>query len=253
MRANSKPPPVCSWCTARPVACASPRPGARSSTRDRFGEIERSFAGVNDLAALPSGLLRVTAPVALGRQQILRLIPAFLARYPAVRLELELSDRVASLAREGFDLAIRHASEVPETHGAWTLCETRSMLVATRGYLGRRGTPTVPAELAAHDCLFYLRSGNAPTWSFEQTRGRKLRHSVPVQGSFAANNNEALREAALGGVGIAMVPDFSTKAEMGNGKLVHVLPDWQPVGAFGSTCMPSGRTAPTCRARCGPS
>ena len=60
-----------------------------------------------------------------------------------MRLQLELSDRLSSLATEGFDLAIRHAASVPDTHVAWQLCATRSLLVASRAYLRRRGAPEV--------------------------------------------------------------------------------------------------------------
>jgi len=203
------------------------------ATRASFDEIERSFSGVKDLAAAPRGVVRVTAPVALGRQQIVPLVPAFLRQFPEVRIELELSDRLSSLAQEGFDLAIRHVAAVPDTHVAWTLCPTRSLLVATRGYLRRRGVPAEPADLAGHDCLYYLRSGDNPTWSFEPEKGKGGRIGVPVKGVFAANNSEALREAALGGAGIALLPDFSAHRDVLGGKLVVVLPEWRPVGAFG--------------------
>jgi len=203
------------------------------STRAAFDEIERSFSGVKDLAAAPRGVLRVTAPVALGRQQIVPLIPAFLKLYPEVRVELELSDRLVSLAQEGFDLAIRHVAVVPDTHVAWTLCETRSLLVASRAYLRRRGVPQAPADLTDHDCLHYLRGGDTPTWSFEPAKGRGGRVAVAVKGAFAANNSEALREMALAGAGIALVPDFSAHRDVAAGRLVEVLPAWRPVGAFG--------------------
>jgi DNA-binding transcriptional LysR family regulator len=203
------------------------------ATRASFAEIERSFSGIRDLAEAPHGLLRVTAPVALGRQQIVPLIPAFLRQFPAVRIELDLSDRLSSLAQEGFDVAIRHVSSVPDTHVAWKLCETRSVLVAVRSYLRRQGTPTTPADLVQHNCLHYLRGSDAPAWSFEPVKGRGGRVSVAVKGSFAANNSEALREAALGGVGVALLPDFSAHKDIAAGKFVPVLPEWRSVGAFG--------------------
>ncbi|MDE1950930.1 MAG: LysR family transcriptional regulator [Burkholderiales bacterium] len=203
------------------------------ATRASFAEIERSFAGIRDLAQAPQGLLRVTAPVALGRQQIVPLLPAFLRQFPGIRIELEVSDRLASLAQEGFDLAIRHVSSVPDTHVAWKLCETRTVLVAVRSYLRRRGLPAAPADLAGHNCLHYLRSGDTPVWSFEPARGKGARLSIAVQGSFAANNSELLREAALGGVGIALLPDFSAKKEIEAGRFVPILPGWRSVGAFG--------------------
>lgn len=203
------------------------------STRDAFAQIERSFAGVRDLAQEPSGSLRVTAPVALGRQHIVPRMPSFLARHPAVRIELELSDRLSSLAQEGFDLAVRHVEAVPDTHVAWTLCTTEAVLVASKTYLRARGTPESPHALSRHNCLHYMRGAAAPTWSFEKARGKAERLSVPIAGTFTANNSETLRDLATAGVGIALLPDFSAAEAIEDGRLVRVLPAWRSVGAFG--------------------
>jgi DNA-binding transcriptional LysR family regulator len=203
------------------------------TTRGAFEAIGTAFAGIRDLAATPRGLLRVTAPVALARQQLLPCLPAFLRAHPEVRIELDLSDRLASLAQEGFDLAIRHTATPPETHVAWRLCGTQSVLVASRAYLRRRGAPAEPADLAGHDCLHYLRPGEAPAWQLvRQGGGAPAKLTVPVAGCLAANNSEALREAALGGLGIALLPDFSAQAALRAGRLVPVLPGWQPQGSF---------------------
>lgn len=203
------------------------------TTRAAYDHIEHSFAGVRDLAQAPSGLVRVTAPVALGRQQLGPRTAAFLRDYPGVRIELELSDRLSSLSREGFDLAIRHSDAAPDTHVAWTLCPSSAVLVATRAYLRAHGTPATPEDLKAHACLTYLRRGVSPTWSFEPLAGTGERLGVAIGGAFSANNSEVLRDAALAGLGIALLPDFSAQADLAKGKLVQVLPDWRPVGAFG--------------------
>ena len=203
-------------------------------TRAAFEQISQSFAQVRDLAGAPQGLLRVTAPVALARQQIVPLLPDFLRQYPQVRIELNLSDRLSSLATEGFDLAIRHTAHPPDTHVAVALCATRSVLVASKAYLRRAGTPQQPADLAEHNCLHYPRPQERPAWTFEpQGRtGTRERVTVQVAGSLAANNSEALRDAALAGLGIALLPDFSAQAALQAGKLVEVLPGWVPVGSF---------------------
>ena len=205
------------------------------ATRAAFAQIEQGFAGVQDLVGEPHGVLRVSAPVALGRQQIVPRLAGFLRAYPQVRVELELSDRLVAMAQEGFDVALRHTAEPPDTHVAWPLCATRSWLVASRAYLRRAGAPATPQDLSAHDCLHYLRPGETPTWSFEpELRSAKGgRVSVAVRGVFAANNSEALREAAHAGLGIALLPDFSAQAAVQAGKLQLVLPQWKPVGAFG--------------------
>ena len=212
------------------------------ATRGAFAQIEQGFAGVQDLVGEPHGVLRVSAPVALGRQQIVPRLAGFLRAYPQVRVELELSDRLVAMTQEGFDVALRHTAAPPDTHVAWPLCTTRSWLVASRAYLRRAGAPAAPRDLAAHDCLHYLRPGDTPTWSFEPdaaaARSGKaadigVRVSVGVRGVFAANNSEALRDAAIAGLGIALLPDFSAQAAVHAGKLQLVLPQWKPVGAFG--------------------
>jgi molybdate transport repressor ModE-like protein len=206
-------------------------------TAEPLALITRSLAGVRDLAGQPRGLVRLSAPVALGRQHVGPLLEGFFARYPQVRVELDLSDRLVNLAHEGFDLAVRHTSAPPENHVAWKLCDSRTVLVATAGYLRRRGTPSHPSELAAHDCLAYLRSG-PPAWGFErQERARGAREpervSVTVQGPLRANNSELLRDAVLAGLGIAQLPDFSAAAALRAGRLREVLAGWRPVGFFG--------------------
>lgn len=203
-------------------------------TRGAFERIAQSFAGIRDLAGHPRGLLRVTAPVALGRQFVAPSLPAFLQKYPEVRLELDLGDRFANLAQEGFDLAIRHTQAPPETHVAWQLCPSRSLLVASADYLKRQGRPAHPSELAGHACLLYLRDGGGAAWSFERGSGRRAeRVVVPVDGPLRANNSEVLREAVLGGLGIALLPDFSAAGHLAPRQLVAVLPEWKPLGFFG--------------------
>ena len=201
-------------------------------TQMQFEHIAQRFAEVRDLAGAPRGLLRVTAPVALARQQLVPRLADFLRAYPEVRLELDMSDRLTSMTTEGFDLAIRHTAAPPDTHVAWTLCATHSVLVATRSYLRRHGEPQSPQELLTHNCLHYPRAHDAPVWTFEARSGATDRVAVPVSGTFSANNSEALRDAALSGLGIALLPDFTAQTSLRSGKLVQVLPQWKPVGAF---------------------
>lgn len=210
-------------------------------TRGLFDEIGRSFAGVRDLAAAPRGLVRVTAPVAFGRQHLVPRLPEFLRAHPEVRVELDLSDRLRSLALEGFDLAIRHTNSPPDTHVAQKLADTRAVLVASRAYLRRRGAPQAPQDLQGHACLHYPRAEGAPTWSFAPVAHKAARGesreadplTVAVTGPLAVNNSECLRDAAVAGVGIALLPDFSAQSALASDRLVEVLPGWRSVGAFG--------------------
>ncbi|MBA3595853.1 MAG: LysR family transcriptional regulator [Methylibium sp.] len=204
-----------------------------------FTQIEQGLAAVRDLALQPRGLLRVSAPVALGRQQVAPQLEPFLRAWPGIRVDLALEDRVVNLAHEGFDLGVRHTSTPPDSHVAWKLCASRTLLVATPAYLRRRGVPEHPGDLAAHDCVAYLRPGPA-VWPFERlpVRGSRAaaepeRVRVTVSGALRVNNSEVLRDAVLAGLGIGLLPDFSAAAALKAGRLRELLPLWRPIGFFG--------------------
>ena len=201
-------------------------------TTPAFARIAQSVGDAHELAAAPRGLVRVTAPVALGRQHVAPHVLSFLRRYPDIRVELDLADRLVNLPQEGFDLAIRHVAAPPDNAVAWKLCATRARLVASRGYVRRRGLPLHPEALAEHDCLTYLRPG-AAVWMFERAGEPPERVRVTVQGPLRANTSEVLREALLAGLGLALVPDFSIASAARANRLLTVLPDWRPVGFFG--------------------
>lgn len=206
-------------------------------TREAFAQIAGSFAQVRDLADAPRGSLRVTAPVALARQHLVPHLPEFLDKYPDIQLELDLSDQLRPLSQDGLDLAIRHTSTPPDNHVAWALCTTHSVLVASQAYLERHGpAPGAPEDLRQHRCLHYPRGHEAAAWTLQRLgRGARASTTVPVSGPLVANNSEALRDAAIAGLGIALVPDFSAQAALASGQLVQVLPQWRPMGAFSPT------------------
>lgn len=213
-----------------------------ATTRSAYAQIERGFTEVRELGEAPRGLVRLTAPVALGRQHLLPRLAGFLREHPGLRLELDLSDRLVSLAREGYDLAIRHAAQPPEDHVAWTLCESEAVLAASPAYLRRAGVPAHPRELARHACLGYWRPGQPPAWTFEPRelapeQAAAGRCEVAVRGPLAVNNSELLREAALEGLGLALLPDFSAQAALRRGRLRAVLPGWRAVGPFGGRIL----------------
>ena len=213
-----------------------------SSMQPAFDRISESYSAARDMVGTPRGLVRLTAPVALGRQHLAPHIATFLKCFPDIQIELELTDRFVNLASEGFDLAVRHTSAPPETHVAWVLCDTRSVLVASPDYLQRRGVPTHPSELTAHDCLLYL-GDHAGSWTFvraaRNTKSKRKpaeRIGVNIAGSLKANNSELLRDALLAGLGIGLLPDFSMptgKKQPRSAALVQVLPGWQVQGFFG--------------------
>ncbi|WP_312934341.1 LysR family transcriptional regulator [Pseudomonas sp.] len=205
--------------------------------REAYARIEASFVTARDTATTLSGSLRITAPVAFARQQLIPRLTGFLSRYPHVRVQVDVSDTLSSLTAEGYDLAVRHSFQIPDTHVAWTLCDTASLLVATPDYLQRRGEPRQPEHLSEHNCLYYPRSAEKPAWTLQRERADgdpTARVTVPISGNLATNNSEALRDAALQDLGIALLPDFSAQAALRDGRLRRVLPDWNVVGAFAS-------------------
>ncbi|WP_454743857.1 LysR substrate-binding domain-containing protein [Cupriavidus necator] len=207
------------------------------STRGAFEQIASGFAGIQELVGVPRGLLRVTAPVAFSRQQLVPRLSEFLQRYPEIKLELDMSDRLRALAQEGFDLAVRHTMAPPETHVAWTLSRTRTILVASHKYIKAKGIPNSPVDLVEHQCLHYPRTHGISTWTFVPAEGKRTAHTdpvtVPVAGPLGVNNSEALRDAAIAGLGIALLPDFSAQTALEKRQLIEVLPEWKSMGAFG--------------------
>lgn len=217
--------------TTRSVRLTSAGEKLVEELREPFARIEQSFFSVRDTAGPVRGLVRITAPVAFARQQLVPIIGEFLRDYPQVRLQLDVTDRIVSLSSEGFDLAIRHSDTLPETHVALPLCDTQTVLVASPAYLNEQGIPNTPQDLVQHNCLYYPRSVESPRWRFATAAdGEEVQ--VRIQGSFATNNSESIRDAALQGLGIAMLPDFSAREALAAGSLQQVLSEWQPVEAF---------------------
>jgi len=196
-----------------------------------FARITSSFHAAHDLTGTPRGTLRITAPVALGRQHLSPSLGAFLLRYPEVRLELELTDRLVNLGHEGFDLAIRHVRHIPDDYVAWELARSESVLVASEDYLARRGRPVHPSDLGAHDCVLYR--GSPRSLGFQRRDGQGEAVYVDVRASFTANNSEVLREVVLSGAGLGLLPDFSLTGQDGQ-HLERLLPEWDAQGYFGS-------------------
>lgn len=218
--------------TTRSVRLTSAGEKLVEELRGPFAQIAQSFFSVRDAAGPLRGVVRITAPVAFARQQLLSHITAFLLEYPQVRIQLEVSDRLVSLSSEGFDLAIRHGEQIPETHVAQRLCDTATVLVASPAYLKRYGTPQTPAELAQHQCLYYPRGMESPRWRFVAQQQPLEKVEITVSGPFATNNSETIRDAAIQGLGIALLPDFSAQSALEEQQLTQLLPGWQPVDAF---------------------
>lgn len=183
-------------------------------------EAQEAEAAVTFLNETPRGLLRVTAPVTVGSQQLVHAISGFMARYPEVQVELDVSDRPVDLAEEGYDLAIRLTRNPPPLLAARRLTATQRVVCASPAYWDRQGRPRMPADLEQHDCLVYQPAPNFSQWYFEGPEGSE---TVSVQGRFKVNNTTAMLEAAVGGLGVTMLTSFIVERAIATGTLEPVL------------------------------
>jgi DNA-binding transcriptional LysR family regulator len=173
----------------------------------------------------PSGLLRLGTPVAFGRLHVVPLIPKFLERHPNVNVELVMNDGFVDLVGEGLDLAVRVGNLEDPSLIARPIGVTRRVTVAARSYLDQRGIPSTPADLAQHDCVVYTRLSTGQRWHFEGSEGPA---QVDVRGRFSADNSEAVREAVIGGAGIAVLPVWLFKDEIDRGLVQLILEQFEP-------------------------
>ena len=196
-----------------------------------LAEAEAAELAVSRLYAEPRGVLKVTVPAAFGHLHIAPGIPDFIARHPEVSVQIVMTDRTVDLAEEGFDVAIRMTREQTPNIVARQLAPVRWAVCATLEYLKRHGTPHVPRDLARHNCLFYSSLEASSEWRFTGSAGDT---AVRVAGNFTVNNSEALREAVLKGLGIALLPTFTVGADLRGKRLQQVLGDYRAHGTFGN-------------------
>lgn len=183
-------------------------------------EAREAEAAVTDLSTDPRGLLRITAPVTFGSHQIARALPGFLAQYPEIRVEMDLSDRQVDLAEDAYDLAIRITQQPQPYLAARHLASTRRIPCAAPGYWHTHGRPAVPADLVNHNCIVYRPNPSFNQWFFVGPEGPE---TIPVTGSFSVNNTEAMLQAAIGGLGVIMLTSFTVDRAIAAGLLEPVL------------------------------
>jgi LysR family transcriptional regulator, regulator for bpeEF and oprC len=168
----------------------------------------------------PSGLLRVACPTALAHAYIMPLVPAFLARHPDLRLDLQISDRYVELVDEGAELAIRIGHLSDSALRARLVGRFKRICVAETGYLDKHGAPETPGALADHDCIVYALLSTGATWRFAGAE-------VAVSGRLRLNSPLAVREAVEAGLGIALGPSWLFKEGLESGRLRRVLTDYE--------------------------
>ena len=188
-------------------------------------ELDLAKLAVGQYHSEVRGLLRVSASVAFGTLHIAAAIPEFLARHPAVRIDMVIGDRFVDLADEGFDVAIRIAKEPAPNLVARKLAVVNRKICATPGYFERHGIPKRPEDLEKHNCLTYTHINPQDSWKLVGPSGDI---TVPISGNLRLNDDEALSAAVLGGLGVALLPTFIVGKDLQAGSLQAVLSDYVP-------------------------
>ncbi|WP_236660044.1 LysR family transcriptional regulator [Sphingopyxis jiangsuensis] len=185
--------------------------------------IEDAEASVAQQGGKPKGLLRLTVPDAFGRLVVLPLLKQFLADWPDIQVEISFSDRVADLFEEGFDLAVRIGVTSSDTRlVSRVVAKYRALLCAAPSYLEHRGNPKSIDELSRHDCLFFSSRARKQSWRLRDASTAWAK--VHGQSRLRLDSGEAIRDAALAGLGIGLLPEFLVAADLEAGRLHHVLP-----------------------------
>ncbi|WP_299866851.1 LysR family transcriptional regulator [uncultured Hoeflea sp.] len=183
--------------------------------------IEEAEAFVSRRSALARGVLKVSAPTSFGRMHIAPHINAFMLANPDLGVNLILHDEFVDIVGDGYDLAIRIAELSDSSLVARKLAPVRRILTAAPAYLERHGVPRDFDDLANHICLA---PHNNDSWKLDGPDGQMVhRPSGPLQ----TNSSEVVREAVIGGVGIALRSTWDIGAELADGRLVQVLPDYE--------------------------
>lgn len=211
--------------TTRQVSLSEEGQAYLERARRIIEDIEEADRAISSLKSEPRGTLRVNCALVYGLRHIAPLLPALAERYPDLAVDLTFNDRFVDLVEEGYDVAIRIGVLPDSSLIARRLGETRLLLVASPGYLARHGHPDHPRALAGHRCLLYRGRGGASEWRLSRSDGSE--HVARISGPLVTNNGEALRMAAMAGLGIARLPDFLFADEFQNGALIEILPEWR--------------------------
>jgi DNA-binding transcriptional LysR family regulator len=190
-------------------------------------ELALADSTVNRLHQEPRGTLRISTSVAFGTLHVASALPDFMAQYPDLSVDMTISDRVVDLVEERYDLALRITAEPGQNLVARRLAPIRRKICAAPAYLARRGTPQTPQDLAGHNCLDYTYQSAQGFWQLKGPDGADC--AIPVSGNLRMNDDEALSQAVVGGLGLALLPTFIVGGELQAGRLVEVLPGYQPV------------------------
>ncbi|MBL4918463.1 LysR family transcriptional regulator [Szabonella alba] len=181
-----------------------------------------SAAWEMDGAAPLRGRLAISVPMSFGMLHLGPILARFAAAHPGLDLRIDYDDRAHDLVRDGYDLAIRIGEARDAALIGRLLCTDRMIACASPEYLSRQGRPRSLADLAAHQVIGYSLLSDARLWQFTEN-GAPV--TVPVSSRVTLNNGEAMRDFALAGLGLAMLPGFIAAPEIATGRLEQILPD----------------------------
>ncbi|MFC5513489.1 LysR family transcriptional regulator [Massilia jejuensis] len=168
-----------------------------------------------------SGVLRVAAPVSFGRLHIVPRLGAFFARYPRLKLDLQLDDSFVDLVVGGIDVAFRVGELKDSRLIARRIGTAHRAALASPGYLEKHGEPRHPGELGQHQCIVYTGLANLNEWHFQDEDGAQ--HSVRVNGHLQSNSSEAIRAAVVEGLGICYTPQWAYGDDIRAGRVKPIL------------------------------
>lgn len=190
-----------------------------------LSELEQADESISDQGSVAVGPLRVSVPVTFARLFLGPHLSHFLDAHPRVSLDMDLSDNIVDLGSDRVDVAVRIG--VPEHQSGLVvrkLADHERYVVASPAYLEAHGCPTSPEQLSEHDCMRFSYRQGAQRWTFAKHDDCRR---IDIRGRLSANNADMLREAVLGGQGIALLAEWLVGGDVREGRLVRLLPDWQ--------------------------
>ena len=189
-----------------------------------LAEAEAAEDDARAQSSTPRGRVRLAVPMSFGVLHVAPLIAEFLAAYPEVTIELNLSDAIVDLIGEGYDAAIRIGTLPDSSLVARRLCDSQRYLVGSPAYLKEHGRPNHPLQLADHACLGYTYAIGPETWRFTTKDGKSA--SVRPSGPLRVNNGDAMMPALIAGIGLGVLPEFIVREALADGRLLRLLPEW---------------------------
>lgn len=190
---------------------------------DVLARIESAEVEAREMRSRPRGRLKISAPVTLGSHLLVHTFAQYLREQPDIQIDLQLNDRIVDLADEGFDAAFRFGELRDSGLVARRLRGLGRIICAAPAYLARHATPAEPEDLVNHNCMAFHYVQPERDWVF-RSFGKERR--VSIKGQLTVNNGPALLEAAVAGIGVAMLPEYLAARDVEAGRLVRLFPQY---------------------------